>query len=274
MSDEKVEAREELGSSVEVAEEAAGKTTVEAAEEDGGTRDAAHGDDANADHEEGDKPAPKKPSRKKVIIGAVIAVIAVLGFGFYQWHETPEFCTAICHTPMNDVYRQTLYANPYEASVDKWGNEVKKADAMLASKHGAMGKRCMACHVPAIEEQVTEGIEWITGNYYNPLSERDLARLVFYRHAGETEFCLNKGCHNITQSGLTEETANMSRNPHSWHHSEYTCSDCHKAHRASVMICTQCHDDVDVPDGWLTAEEAKNLETQYMSWNEEQFLKA
>ena len=53
--------------------------------------------------------------------------IAVLGFGFYQWHETPEFCTAICHTPMNDVYRQTLYANPYEASVDKWGNEVKKA---------------------------------------------------------------------------------------------------------------------------------------------------
>ena len=52
-----------------------------------------------------------------MIIGAVIAVIAVLGFGFYQWHETPEFCTAICHTPMNDVYRQTLYANPYEAFI-------------------------------------------------------------------------------------------------------------------------------------------------------------
>lgn len=228
-----------------------------------------------ATQESADKPAKKRAKNAKAkIIGIVVAVIAVAGFGFYQWHETPEFCTAICHSPMDDIYRQTLYANPYQSSTDKWGNHVEKADAMLASKHGAMGKKCMACHVPAIEEQVTEGIEWLTGNYYNPLSERDLARLVFYRHAGETEFCLNEGCHNITKTGLTGETADMARNPHSWHHTEYTCSDCHKGHRASIMICTQCHDDTQVPDGWLTAEEAKNLETQYMSWNEEQFLKA
>ena len=38
------------------------------------------------------------------------------------------------------------------------------------------------------------------------------------------------------------------------------------------MICTQCHDDVQSPRGWLTYDEAKNLDTQYMSWNEEQFL--
>ena len=218
--------------------------------------------------------AKRKPRKKLAIVGIVVAVIAVVGFAFYQWHETPEFCTAICHTPMNDAYRQTLYANPYESATDKWGNHVEKADAMLASKHGAMGKKCMACHVPAIEEQVTEGVEWITGNYYNPLSERDLARLVYYRHAGETEFCLNPGCHNITKSKLTQETASMARNPHSWHHTEYTCSDCHKAHRASIMVCSQCHDDAVVPEGWLTAEEAKNLETQYMSWNDEQFLKS
>ena len=218
--------------------------------------------------------AKRKPRKKWAIVGIVVAVIAVVGFGFYQWHETPEFCTAICHTPMDKAYLDTLYANPYESATDKWGNHVKKADAMLASKHGAMGKRCMACHVPAIQEQVTEGIEWISGNYYNPLSERDLARLVFYRGAGETEFCLNSGCHNITKAGLAKETANMARNPHSWHHSEYTCSDCHKAHRASIMVCSQCHEDAEVPDGWLTFEEAQNLETQYMSWNDEQFLKS
>lgn len=216
----------------------------------------------------------KKKSRKAAIIGAIVAVIAVIGFGFYQWHETPEFCVSICHTPMDETYLNTLYANPYEPAVDKWGNQVSKADAMLASKHGAMGKRCMACHEPAIEEQVTEGMEWITGNYYNPLSERDLARLVFYRGAGETEFCLNSGCHNITKTGLTEETKDFARNPHSWHHTEYACSDCHKAHRASIMVCSQCHDDAQIPDGWLTAEEATNLEHQYMSWNEEQFLNA
>ena len=224
---------------------------------------------------ESDTPAPKKRNRKKLTIVAVVVVaVAAIGIGFWQWHETPEFCTAICHTPMDDAYRQTLYANPYESSTDKWGNQVEKADAMLASKHGAMGKKCMACHVPAIQEQVTEAAEWVSGNYYNPLSERDLARLVFYRGAGETEFCLNSGCHNISKTKLAGETAEYTRNPHSWHHSEYTCSDCHKAHRASVMVCTQCHEDAEVPDGWLTAEEAKNLEHQYMSWNEEQFLKS
>ena len=224
---------------------------------------------------EGGNPEPEKKrkvSKKAKIVGIVVAVIAVVGIGFYQWHETPEFCTAICHTPMDNAYLDTLYANPYEASTDKWGNHVEKADAMLASKHGAMGKRCMDCHVPSIVEQVTEGLEWVQGNYYNPLSERDLARLVFYRGVGETEFCLNDGCHDITKSGLTEETADMARNPHSWHHSEYTCSDCHKGHRASIMICTQCHDDAEVPAGWLTWEEGQNLPTQYMSWNDEQFL--
>ena len=217
------------------------------------------------------EPAPKKKSNKAVIIGAIVAIVALVGFGFYQWHETPEFCVSICHTPMDKAYLDTLYANPYEPATDKWGNEVAKADAMLASKHGAMGKRCMACHEPAIEEQVTEGIEWIQGNYYNPLSERDLARLVFYRGAGETEFCLNAACHDITKTGLTDETANFARNPH---HNEYTCSDCHKAHRASVMICSQCHEDAEVPVGWLTWEESKNLETQYMNWNDEQFLES
>lgn len=216
----------------------------------------------------------KKKSRKGVIIGVIIAVIVVAGFGFYQWHETPEFCTAICHTPMDSKYLDTLYAKPGDPATDKWGNEVKRAGAMLASTHGAAGKRCMSCHQPVLEEQVTEGIEWIQGNYYNPLSERDLARLVFYRHAGETEFCLNPQCHDMTKSDLAEKYSVLPRNPHSWHHSEYTCSDCHKAHRASVMVCSQCHEDAIVPGGWLTWEESKNLEHQYMSWNDEQFLAA
>lgn len=230
--------------------------------------------DVTADEGGSEPSARRKPSKKLTIVGVVVVVIALVGFGFYKWHETPEFCTAICHSPMDDSYRQTLYANPYLASTDKWGNEVSKADAMLASKHGAMGKKCMDCHVPSIEEQVTEGVEWISGNYYNPLSERDLARLVYYRGAGETEFCLNDGCHDISKAGLTEETADMARNPHSWHHSEYTCSDCHKGHRASIMVCSQCHEDAQIPDGWLSADEAKDLETQYMSWNDEQFLKS
>lgn len=228
---------------------------------------------AQATVEEESEPSPKRrPSKKATIIGVIVLAVVLVGVGLYKWHETPEFCTAICHSPMDSRYLDTLYANPYEPAVDKWGNSVDKAGAMLASVHGKMGKKCMDCHVPSIEEQVTEGLEWVGGNYYNPLSERDLARLVYYRGVGETEFCLNEGCHDITKSGLTEVTADMTRNPHSWHHFEYTCSDCHKAHRASVMVCSQCHEDAEVPDGWLTWGEAQDLPTQYMSWNDEQFL--
>ena len=35
----------------------------------------------------------------------------------------------------------------------------------------------MGCHVPTIGEQLTEGMNWVTGNYINPLEERDLDEL-------------------------------------------------------------------------------------------------
>ena len=71
----------------------------------------------------------------------------------------------------------------------------------------------------------------------------------------------------MAKSDLTDATANLERNPHSWHHSEYTCSDCHKSHRASVMVCTQCHDDAQVPTGWLSYDESTQLQNQYISYD-------
>ena len=207
----------------------------------------------------------KAASRKKLITcGVVIVVVFVAaGVGFWKWHETPSFCGAICHSPM-DPYLPTYYSEPGEQGTDKWGNTVSDSSSMLSATHreyADMG--CMGCHVPAIQEQVTEGLEWVVGNYYYPLNERDLSRLVYYRGVGETEFCMNSSCHNMTKDDLTEATSESTRNPHSWHHSEYDCSDCHKAHRASVMICSQCHDDYTLPDGWITYQESKELETTY-----------
>lgn len=213
-------------------------------------------------------------SKKVQIVCGVVAAVVVLAIGFNAWHETPGFCVQICHQPMSENYLETLQVDPHDAGVDKWGNDVAESRGMLASIHGNVGKSCMDCHVPSIEEQVTEGLEWIRGDYYNPLSERDLARLVYYRGATQTEFCMNDTCHNYTTDDLTAKTSWMSRNPHSWHHSEYTCSDCHKAHRASVMRCSQCHDDYYLPEGWITWQESQELPTQYMSYETEQILEA
>lgn len=56
-------------------------------------------------------------------------------------------------------------------------------------------------------------------------------------------------------------TADKAFNPHSNHHGEANCSDCHKSHRASVMQCTQCHNDAaaSMPEGWVDYKTGKQI---------------
>ncbi len=65
-------------------------------------------------------------------------------------------------------------------------------------------------------------------------------------------FCLNESCHNMTRDELTESTSNMAFNPHVQQHGDIDCGECHKAHSESVMYCTQCHAEAEVPDGWMS----------------------
>lgn len=209
--------------------------------------------------------APKKKGKKwPIVVGVVVVVLIAAGAGFWVWHEQPSFCNAICHTPM-DPYNQTYDQELGAAGVDKWGNEVANTSAMMAVTHkvskeeGGAAATCMSCHVPQISEQVTEGINWVSGNYVYPLEERDTEMLVEARGLEDDQFCLNESCHNLTREDLKAATADMERNPHVGQHGDVACSECHKAHRASVMYCTQCHSDAEVPEGWLTVAEANKL---------------
>lgn len=203
--------------------------------------------------------APKKKGKKwPIVVGVVVVVLIAAGAGFWVWHEQPSFCSAICHTPM-DEYLATYEQEPGQAGVDKWGNEVANTNSMLAVTHKAQGEDCMACHVPTLGEQMSEGMNWVTGNYVYPLEERDTEMLTEARGLDEDEFCLNESCHNLTRDDLVKATAGMEFNPHMAQHGEQACSTCHKAHRASVMYCTQCHSEAEVPEGWLTVAEANKL---------------
>ncbi|WP_080799686.1 cytochrome c-type protein Cgr1 [Arabiibacter massiliensis] len=227
------------------------ETKVEAATE------AAVTDDASTTEEA----APKKSGKKKwpIVVGVVAVVLIAAGAGFWVWHEQPSFCNAICHTPM-DPYLPTYEAEPGQPAVDKWGNEVADASSMMAAVHRAdQGTTCMGCHVPSIGEQISEGMSWVTGNYVAPLEERDLEQLVEARGIEEDQFCLNEACHNLTREDLIKATSGMEFNPHVAQHGEIACSECHKAHRASVVYCTQCHSEAEVPEGWLTVAEANKL---------------
>ena len=210
--------------------------------------------------------------RWQVTVSICAVVFIAAGAGMYAWHETPSFCGAICHAAM-DGYVPTYESEPGQPSVDKWGNEVEDAGAMMAATHRKYGDvTCLGCHVPTIAEQASEGVHFVTGNYMAPLSERNLNNLTAYvNYDDPTEFCLNESCHNMTKADLTQATSSLSRNPHQWHHFEYTCTDCHKSHRASVLVCTSCHDDAfdAVPDGWLTGQEARELTTMYGAYDNE-----
>lgn len=221
--------------------------------------------------EEEPQASPKSSKKKKkrgIITASVVAIIVVLGVGFYVWHEQPSFCNAICHTPM-DPYNETYDQELGTAGYDKWGNEVKDTSSMLAVVHKEKNTTCMGCHVPTLSEQVSEGVNWVSGNYVvveqplegnETLEEKSLADLVEARGLeNPDEFCLNEACHNMTRDDLIKETSYMDRNPHSAQHGEITCSDCHKAHRASVNYCAECHTDAEIPDGWLSVSEAKKL---------------
>ncbi len=226
------------------------ETKVEAAAE------AAATDDSTTE-----EAAPKKKGKKwPIVVGVVAVVLIAAGAGFWVWHEQPSFCNAICHTPM-DPYLPTYEAEPGQAAVDKWGNDVEDASGMMAAVHRVEGDTCVSCHVPTIGEQVSEGMNWITGNYYYPLEERDLEQLVEARGIEEDAFCLNESCHNLTRDDLIQTTSKLGQyNPHVAQHGEQTCSNCHKAHRASVNACTQCHSEAYVPDGWLSYQQASKLE--------------
>lgn len=215
--------------------------------------------------EEASQPAAKRPMEKRkrlgITLGCIAVVLVVAGAGFMVWHEQPSFCNAICHDPM-DPYLPTFEATPGQPATDKWGNEVEDASSMLAAVHNQAGKTCMDCHVPQLDEQMTEGAEWVAGNYDSPLGERTSTQLVEARGLENSdEFCMNTSCHPYGRDELVKKTAWMGKiNPHTPQHGEQKCTTCHKAHRASVNYCTQCHTDAVVPDGWLSYTDSKLLE--------------
>lgn len=167
-------------------------------------------------------------------------------------------CNATCHTPM-DPYVETFDQEAGSSGIDKWGNAVADTTGMLCVSHNAQGYDCLSCHQLTDDEIGSLASTWATGDYVDPLEERDLDQLVEAQGIEADQFCLNESCHNVTRADLVSATSDMSFNPHGDLHGEMTCSECHKAHRASVNYCTGCHDTAEVPEGWLSVHETTEL---------------
>jgi hypothetical protein len=219
----------------------------------------------------------KLGSRILIVIGIVIVVLVGGGAGAYAtFHSNPAFCNFICHTPMDpyvESYQNGTSVNTVQAS----------SDAVLSvtlHKDSDQQLNCLSCHVPDMGEQITEGIKWVTGDYEVPL-EMGVASKQIKEDSGDkngVEFCLRSGCHEgIAYDGSADDkekaiaeattqlqasTADQQRNPHNSHMGVPDCSNCHQTHEQSVLICTQCHNDIELPDGWLTYKEQQDQKKQ------------
>lgn len=218
----------------------------------------ATGSDSEVTGEE-PKPAKKKKGLGLKILIAVIAFVVVLGAGgggFYvTQHDQPWFCNFICHTPMDPYvasYEDGTSVNPLQAD----------SDAVLSvtlHKDSDQNLNCLKCHEPDMSEQIEEGLKWVTGDYNLPIEMKVVGGVVKEGSGNKNgvEFCLREGCHtDVTDlASLKAFTADQHRNPHDSHLGNQDCSNCHQTHEQSVMMCTQCHQDAEVPDGWLTYSE-------------------
>lgn len=121
-------------------------------------------------------------NRKRIVIAVVVAVAIVAGCGMFAWHNSPSFCGTVCHTPMSK------YVSDFEAGPVDGGSS-----AMLAAYHGAdVDMNCLSCHEAKIDEQVTEGMSWVSGSY-----NFDSSSQMLESRSGEfatAEFCLRSGC--------------------------------------------------------------------------------
>ena len=181
----------------------------------------------------GDAPSPKRPVQKKwIVLGVVAAVIVVAGAGFWAWHNTPGFCNAICHSPM-DAYVETYDSND---------------PGMLVTQHKEAGDSCLDCHEAELTTQVSEVMAWVSDSY--PM---DGDMLATDKEFANEEFCARPECHDMNEVvantwGFCDNEPD--ENPHSSHQDlALECGDCHKVHEKSTLVCNDCHD-MNVPEGW------------------------
>lgn len=131
------------------------------------------GDNSSAseiDSSTASRKTPRLTRKTGIAIGVVAVVLVAAVGGFWIWHEQPSFCNAICHEPMGSY-------------VEDW----QQGSTLMAARHNEAGVTCLQCHEPKIQEQVSEAIAWVSGDYEDPMGENNLAN--------QEGFCLKSGCH-------------------------------------------------------------------------------
>lgn len=180
-------------------------------------------------------PTPKKRRKWPIVVGVIVVVLVCAGIGMWTWHNQPSFCNSVCHSPM-DNYVNSYYDN---------------SSNTLANLHKQKGKTCLDCHESKIDEQMTEAVAWMGGNFKVDTSGNIVGAV---SASADSQFCGR--CHDMAQvKASTENWGGVQGvNPHESHLDTVQCQNCHSAHGTSNMWCNTCHD-WKVPTGWTSGGE-------------------
>jgi hypothetical protein len=114
-------------------------------------------------------------------------------------------------------------------------------DTLLVQRHVQAGYGCVDCHERTLQDQIHETITYLQQDYQVP----------FMRAQYSMDTCFS--CHEHTSYeqlawrtmdlGVTDAQARgHAANPHqSPHYSDLECHSCHRMHRPSVLLCSECH---------------------------------
>lgn len=130
---------------------------------------------AGASREAGEPAGRRRGRRWPIVVGVVAVVLVAAGAGFWVWHEQPGFCNAICHDPM-DAYVEGYYEDA----------------TLMANAHARADVTCLQCHEAKIEEQVTEGLAWVRGDFATDES----GHLTVQGVTADKKMCATAGCHD------------------------------------------------------------------------------
>jgi hypothetical protein len=116
----------------------------------------------------------------------------------------------------------------------------------LSHGHAQSGISCLDCHQLTSQRERENEEKFDQKAFKIPLEEREY----------ENDLCLR--CHGSYRD-IIERTKDFKkrgwlRNPHDSHYGEVQCNLCHKAHRASINYCSQCHEAGTSKPGWETVE--------------------
>jgi nitrate reductase NapE component len=204
-------------------------------------------------------PSPKKKGLKRwqIVVIVIVAVILVGGIGFGVWHEQPSFCNAICHTPMDNFvegYYNDDSTLAYKHGHANGSNTTAASTLKAGVKDSSM--TCLSCHTPKMDEQLTEGIAWLGGNYTVDQSGSPVISNPSY--SADKEFCTT--CHDYEKVIAATEHywgEDEPANPHASHQGEQDCSTCHSVHGTSTLMCSSCHN-FTIPEGWQSVGQAQD----------------